>query len=326
MNTLYPLKFSPIFKHKIWGGTKLHSLLNKNVAGTDVGESWEISGVQDNISVVSNGFLEGNSLQELIEVYMGDLVGDSVYEKFGLEFPLLIKFIDANDVLSVQVHPDDELAKKRHKAYGKTEMWYVVQAEEKSELIVGFNKEMTKELYQKALSENTLKEILNVERVQENDCFFLPAGRIHAIGAGVLIAEIHQTSDITYRIFDWDRKDADGNTRELHTDWAVDAIDFDCANDSKQNYTLRNNKSTELISCTYFTTNLLEFDCSKDIDYSSLDSFVVYMCIEGEFHIETTTTEITSLKKGETVLIPVSIDAVTLHPKESAKILEVYIK
>ena len=227
MNELYPLKFHPIFKERIWGGRKLHTLLNKPLPENRViGESWELSGVQENISVVKNGFLKGNDLQELIEVYLGDLVGDHVYDRFGIEFPLLFKFNDAQQFLSIQVHPDDHLAKQRHKAWGKTEMWYIVQADPGAELISGFINGVDEEVYQKALKEKRIPEICNYEPAEEGDLFYIPSGRIHATGAGILFAEIQQTSDVTYRIFDWNRKDAAGRERELHTDLATEAIDF----------------------------------------------------------------------------------------------------
>lgn len=324
MNKLYPLKFTPIFKHKIWGGEKLKTVLNKQEEGTDVGESWEVSGVQGNISTVSNGFLAGNNLQELIEVYMGDLVGDKVYEKFGLEFPLLLKFIDANDVLSVQVHPDDEMAKERHHSYGKTEMWYVMQAEENAELIVGFNKPVTKEEYVKYVAEGTLEGVLNKENVKAGDCVFMPAGRVHAIGSGVLVAEIQQTSDITYRIFDWNRVDAEGKGRELHTDLALEAIDFDYRKDYMTRYDALQNEVTTLVQCPYFTTNFIELTAEKTQDFHQLDSFVIYMCVEGEATLTTSEGDL-QMKKGETVLVPACIEQVKLTPQQSAKLLEVYI-
>ncbi|HER08916.1 MAG TPA: mannose-6-phosphate isomerase, partial [Bacteroides sp.] len=201
---LYPLKFKPILKDKIWGGSRLREVLGKE-ASDRAGESWEISGVSGDISVVENGFLAGNDLTELVEVYMGDLVGEHIYEQFGLEFPLLIKFIDANDFLSIQVHPGDELARERHNSFGKTEMWYIVEAEADGQLIAGFNREMDRDTYLEHLQRGTLKEIVNFERVKKGDIYYMPSGRIHAIGAGVLLAEIQQTSDVTYRIYDWDR-------------------------------------------------------------------------------------------------------------------------
>lgn len=325
MKELYPIKFSPIFKHKIWGGSKLNKYLGKDVEGNDVGESWEISGVEGNLSVVSNGFLAGNNLQELIEVYMGDLVGDKVYEQFGIEFPLLIKFIDANDVLSVQVHPGDEMAKERHHSYGKTEMWYVMQAEENAELIVGFNQPLEKKEYSELVEQGRLEEVLNKEKVQEGDCMFMPAGRVHAIGAGVVVAEIQQTSDITYRIFDWNRVDDEGKERELHTELALDAIKFEYPDDSRRLYKPIINESVSIVDCNYFTTNLLVVDQEVEKDYFNLDSFVIYMCVDGEVSIETPSGNV-SMEKGETILLPATIHKVVLKTKERAKILEVSIK
>lgn len=328
MSGLYPLKFKPIYLEKIWGGNRINSLLGKNYGNlANCGESWEISGVEGNISVVENGFLKGNNLQELIEIYMGDIVGDSIYKKFGVEFPLLIKFIDAQQDLSVQVHPNDELSKKRHNAYGKTEMWYVVDAQEGALINSGFNQEVNKEKYLKYLNEGKLSELLCMEETQVGDVFFIPAGRVHAIGKGALVAEIQQTSDVTYRIFDYKRKDANGNERELHTDLALDALDFSYQEGGyKTDYKVELNQSSELASCTYFTTNLLTFNTSIEKDFFKLDSFIIYMNLEGEFEIEYEDgTEF--VKKGETVLIPASIDAYRLKPStENAKVLEVYIK
>jgi len=325
--SLYPLKFSPILKDKIWGGSKLKTVLNKEYSPLpNAGESWEISGVEGDISEVCNGKLAGNKLDELIEIYMGDLIGDKVYDQFGIEFPLLIKFIDANDVLSIQVHPDDELSKERHNAFGKTEMWYVIEADKGSELIVGFNQEVDKDTYIKKLEEGKLEEILNSEPVKKGSCFFIPAGRIHAIGKGILLAEIQQTSDVTYRIYDWNRTDEQGNSRELHTDLAVDAIDYHFEKKYKTNYQTEINKSAELIRCPYFTTNLLNFDKSININILELDSFVIYMCITGDFQIEYSNGEKLNVSKGETVLIPASLDQFTLHPDGETQVLEVYIK
>ncbi|MCK5823379.1 MAG: class I mannose-6-phosphate isomerase [Bacteroidales bacterium] len=323
---LYPLKFKPILKEKIWGGTKIKTFLNKNISNIDnCGESWEVSGVHENISVVENGFLKNNNLQEIIEVYMGDIVGDAVYEKFGDEFPLLIKFIDANDNLSVQVHPNDELAEERHNANGKTEMWYIINAEKDAQLISGFNKEINKNIYVNHLKNNTLTEILNFEDVSTNDVFFIPAGRVHATGKGILLAEIQQTSDVTYRIFDWNRKDANGKSRELHTELAVDALDFSHHNDYKTKYTKKFNESSNLINCQYFTTNILEFDKEIEKDYNLLDSFIIYMCLEGSYSIRYNDNNEIKISKGETVLLPAVLENILLMPYEQTKLLEVYI-
>ena len=327
MEGLYPLKFTPIYKDKIWGGSKIKTVLNKDFGDLpNCGESWELSGVEGNISVVSNGYLAGNSLDELIEVFMGDLVGDQVFETFGIEFPLLIKFIDANDNLSIQVHPDDELSKERHNAFGKTEMWVVLQADQGSKLQVGFNQQVDKEEYLEKLENNKLTDILNFEEVSTGDVYFIPAGRVHAIGKGILLAEIQQTSDITYRIYDYDRRDAQGNPRELHTDLALDAIDFTLFPEYKSYYQTKTNESVELVKCKYFTTNVLELSEVFEKDYNQLDSFVIYICLEGTVEIITESGSET-IQKGETILIPAVIESVKLNPMSpSVQLLEVTIE
>lgn len=322
---LYPIKFIPQYKYRLWGGNKLASLLNKKGVPEKTGESWEISGVQDSLSVVANGFLTGNTIQELAEVYMGDLLGDTVYEIFGEEFPLLIKLIDANDILSIQVHPDDELASKRHNAYGKTEMWYVIQADPGAELICGFNQEMTRESYLDHMENHSLETVLNKEKVKEGDCFFIPAGRVHATGAGILFAEIQQTSDITYRIFDWNRLDKDGKARELHTDLAVEAIDYKHYPNYRTKFKKLPNQSNPMVDCRYFTVNYLLLNQNIEKDYSNLDSFVLYICLKGACQIEYNDSERVSLAMGETVLIPAILKNMRLLPDKSTELLEVYL-
>ena len=323
---LYPLKFEPICLEKIWGGNRLKTLLGKKYETKNCGESWEISGVEGNISVVANGFLKGNDLSELIEIYMGDLVGDKIYEQFGIEFPLLIKFIDAQDDLSIQVHPNDELSKERHNAFGKTEMWYVVDAAEGALINSGFNQPVDREKYLEYLENGNLIDLLKYDEAKVGDVFFIPAGRVHAIGKGSLVAEIQQTSDVTYRIFDYNRKDDKGNLRELHTDLALDAIDFTYLDDYKTKYTAELNKPTEIVSCKYFTTNILEFDKPIEKDYNNLDSFVIYITLEGNFEVETEEGN-ENVSKGETVLIPASIEFLKLNPhNEKVKLLEVFIQ
>lgn len=325
-NSLYPLKFIPILKDKIWGGKKIKTILNKDYSPLpNAGESWEISGVEGDISVVSNGFLKGNTLNEVLEVYMYDLVGDKVFDKFGNEFPLLIKFIDANDVLSIQVHPDDKLAEERHSSYGKTEMWYVVQADKGASLISGFSKSVTKEEYLKCLKENRLEDILMSHEVKPGDVFFIPAGRVHAIGKGILLAEIQQTSDVTYRIFDFDRKDDFGKTRELHTEQALDAIDYEIYNDLRTEYTHELNKTAKVVTCDYFKTNFLEFDQTVEKDYYQFDSFLIYICIDGEFDICYGEDKCLSVSKGETILVPAELKTIRLVPKIKTKVLEVHL-
>lgn len=323
---LYPLKFKPILHDKLWGGKKLRDLLKKPTSSDKAGESWEISAVEGNISVVSNGYLAGNDLKELIEVYMGDLIGDRIFSRYGTQFPLLIKFIDANDALSIQVHPDDELAEKRHNSYGKTEMWYIMQADEGSELIIGFNRDVNREIYMKHLEEKKLMAILNTEPVKNGDIFFLPARRVHAIGPGILLAEIQQTSDLTYRIYDFDRVDADGKSRDLHTELAVEAIDYSHHRSYRTEYAALENQPAEVISCPYFTTNKLHLTRALLKDNEQLDCFVIYMCVEGLCKLTSEGNEDVDLQMGESLLVPASLTQYSMEPQPSAKLLEVYIK
>jgi mannose-6-phosphate isomerase len=328
MNTLYPLKFYPILKEKIWGGNKLEKVLNKPAQGVGkIGESWEISGIQNELSVVENGFLKGNNIQELVEVYMGDLVGDTVYHKFGIEFPLLIKFIDANEYLSIQVHPDDNMARERHNSYGKTEMWFVVDADKGAELIAGFNQQMDKTKYLKHFGSGTLRDVLNFEKVEKGDVFFMPAGRVHATGPGILFAEIQQTSDVTYRIYDWDRVGDDGKPRELHTELAVDAIDYSHQKEYKTAYNEQPNKSNPIVKSPFFTTNVIVLDTEIERDYQHLDSFVVFMCLEGACELKYNEKEpAIKIKQGDTYLVPAVLKQLFLKPLNKARLLEVYIE
>jgi mannose-6-phosphate isomerase len=325
MSELYPLKFEPILKEKVWGGNALVSRYNKIPQGlVNIGESWELSSVSDNLSVISNGFLAGNNIGELIEVYMGDITGDSIFEKFGNEFPLLIKFIEAREDLSVQVHPADKLAKERHYAFGKTEMWYILESEKESKIYTGFKEGVTKEMYQESLKNGHLTDLLNVETAEAGDTFFTPAGRVHAIGAGTVLVEIQQTSDITYRIFDWNRKSSGKNKRNLHTDLALDAIDFSASGKNKIRKISEINKTENLVSCEYFNTNIISFNTPINKEYYVNDSFVVYICIDGEFLIRwDKNSDIVS--KGDTILLPAMIKEVTLEPVKEARMLEIFI-
>ena len=325
MSELYPLKFETVLKEKVWGGNALVSRFNKKSTGSQqVGESWELSAVADNQSVISNGFLAGNNIEELIEVYMGDITGDAIFEKFGNEFPLLIKFIEAQQDLSIQVHPDDNLAKKRHKAYGKTEMWYVLESKNGSKIYTGFKEGVTKKMYEEALMNGKIEELMNIESAEVGDAFFTPAGRVHAIGAGIVLVEIQQTSDITYRIFDWNRKGSGKEKRELNTELALDAIDFNQTGENKIKVKPELNKSENLVNCEYFNTNIITFNKSIDKEYYSIDSFVVYICIEGEFLISWDGNS-DRVTKGETVLLPAMIKEVILKPMNEARLLEVYV-
>ncbi|MBN1950492.1 MAG: class I mannose-6-phosphate isomerase [Bacteroidales bacterium] len=323
---LYPLKFNPILQERIWGGMKLKNILHKPTTSDKAGESWEISCVEGNISEVINGFLAGNDLEELIEVYMGDLIGDRIFDQYGTKFPLLIKFIDANDNLSIQVHPDDELAAARHNSFGKTEMWYIMQADEGAELIVGFNRDINKDIYLKHLNEKKLMSILNTEPVKNGDVFFLPARRVHAIGSGILLAEIQQTSDLTYRIYDFDRVDSNGKSRELHTELAVDSIDYTHQKNYRTDYRETENEPGLILSCPYFTTNKLKLSQKLPKDIAWLDCFVIYICVEGSCNILSDGNDVVSLSMGESLLIPASLTQYTIEPRASVDLLEVYIE
>ncbi len=321
ISPLYPLKFEPILKHKVWGGTKLNKLLKK-IAKGKVGESWEISGVAENISEIANGPLKGKTINWLLENYNEKLVGEEVYKNFGNTFPLLFKFIDAHEDLSVQVHPDDVLAKKRHNSFGKTEMWYILDVEKGGRLILGFNEEMDQQKYLKSLSENRITEILNSEPVKKGDAFILNPGTIHAIGAGILLAEIQQTSDITYRIFDWNRPDTNGQMRQLHTDLALEAIDFSPSK-TKLSYSEEKNIPFPIGITDFFIVNklILSQNCIRDLE--EIPSFTVYMCLEGNAIIETDDFS-EKIKKGETFLIPAQLPEIKFITN-SASFLEVYI-
>jgi mannose-6-phosphate isomerase len=325
MNELYPMKFNPIFKEKIWGGDRIKTVLGMNYSPLpNCGEAWVLSGVPDNGTIVSNGFLKGNELNELVEVYMDDLVGEAAFERYKTEFPLLIKFIDSNDSLSIQVHPDDTLARRRGLGNGKSEMWYILESEPGAEIIDGFNRKLDLKIYQEYLKNNKLTEILNTEKVHKGEVYNIPAGRIHALGPGILLTEIQQTSDVTYRIYDWDRIDDKGHTRELHQDLALEAIDFSMPDSFRTPYKKLLNQTTPLIDTVHFTTSLISFDKAIMKDYSELDSFVIYVCIEGKVRIEMGSS-IESLKKGEVLLIPATAGKVILSPTEQSGILEVFI-
>jgi mannose-6-phosphate isomerase len=325
MSELYPLKFETVLKEKVWGGNALVSRYNKKATGSlHIGESWELSAVAENQSVVNNGFLAGNNIEELIEVYMGDITGDSLFENFGNEFPLLIKFIEAQEDLSIQVHPGNNLAIKKHKAYGKTEMWYILESKNGSKIYTGFKEGVTRDIYEEALRNGKIADLMNIENAEAGDTFFTPAGRVHAIGAGIVLVEIQQTSDITYRIFDWNRKNAGKEKRELHTELALEAIDFNMTGKNKIRVKPELNKPENLVDCEFFTTNIVVFDKPIYKEYYFIDSFVVYICIDGEFLICWDDNS-EKISKGETVLLPAMIKEVVLKPVCEARMLEIYI-
>lgn len=324
-NSIYPIRFHPIYKKLIWGGEKLREEYGKTDAPEMTGESWEISNVKDNISVVSNGFLAGNTLEEIIEIYMGDMVGDKIFEKFGTFFPILAKFIHSNDNLSIQVHPGDEYAKEHHGENGKTEMWYILEAEKEARLIVGFNRDIDEKEFLASLKSGTLVDLMNFEPVEKGDVLFMPTGRVHALGPGIVLAEIQQTSDMTYRIYDWDRKDADGNGRELHIDHALNVIDYKYHNQYKTKYIPQKNATVNLADCPYFTTRYMQFDQPVDKDYNLIDSFVIYMCMEGKVDIHHPGVTPETIHKGDSIMIPATLKEISLIPQEPSTLLEIYM-
>jgi mannose-6-phosphate isomerase len=317
---IYPLQFEPILKDRIWGGEKLKTILNKPITSEITGESWELSTVEGDVSVVANGELKGKSLTELIDQSPNEILGTAVYKRFGNQFPLLFKYLDAREDLSIQVHPNDALAKERHNSFGKTEMWYVMQADADARIIVGFKEDSSREEYLEHLNNKTLVSILDDVKAKAGDVFFLETGTVHAIGAGLVVAEIQQTSDITYRLYDFDREDAQGNKRELHVDLALDAINYNKV-DTHKKYETVSNRSNVIVDCPYFTTNFIPLE-GKIEGNKSGETFTVYMCIEGSFEIryENVTYQ---YKKGDTVLIPADMRGYVLDG--AASILEVYI-
>lgn len=326
MTSLYPLRFEPILKKRVWGGTALQKSYGKMVPeGVCVGESWETSGLEGDESVVTNGFLAGNTLNEIVEVYMSDLTGESVYEKYGDEFPLLVKLIDAEEFLSVQVHPDDKMAASMHHAYGKTEMWHILKAAPGAKIFCGFREGIGREQYLEAEARGTLPEIINAETASAGDTFLIPAGMIHAIGPGIVLAEIQQSSDITYRIFDWNRTGSEGEKRELHTVLAREALKFDASGGRVHTPEITINQTTRLVSGDYFTTNILKFDSIIGKDYNPIDSFVILLCTEGSYDLDWDEGS-EHIVAGQTILVPAMVRDIILNPKPDATILEIFLK
>jgi len=319
---IYPIKFTPILKEKIWGGNKLKTVLGKDTNKAQVGESWEVSDLQGCVSVVKNGPYQGCSLKQLIKTHKSEFLGTQNFEDFGYNFPLLIKFLDAQTDLSVQVHPNNDMAKKHHNSLGKTEMWYIMDCDKNADIVLGLKDKAADTRILSGINSTNVDSVFNRTQVNKGDSYFIPAGKIHAIGAGVLVAEIQQTSDITYRVYDWDREDDYGQKRELHTKLAQQAtIPFDA--DGKSDYALSSNDSANLVRCEYFTTNIMDISTSQEKNYRHLDSFVIFMCVEGQVHV-TAGNHSETLKTGETLMLPANTDQVTLNT-DFAKLLEVYI-
>ena len=315
-------KFEPLLKQTLWGGDKIIPFKHLNTHQECVGESWEISGVKDNETVVANGKYKGLTLNELVQTEKDRLVGKENYQRFGNEFPLLIKFIDARQDLSIQVHPTDEVAHRQGKGHGKTEMWYVMDSAPEAKLYNGLKRQITPELYKQMVADDTICDALAQYPVREGDCFFIPAGRIHSIGAGCFLTEIQQTSDVTYRIYDFKRKDKDGNYRQLHTHEASEAIDYAVLDNYRTEYTPQKNEGQQLVDCPYFTTAVYNLTEPMTIDYNELDSFVILIAVKGEGTL-TVDGEETTFQTGDTILLPATTAEVKVNG--SVKFLETFV-
>jgi len=318
---LYPIKFKPIYKPKVWGGEKIKNLKSDKKTPDNCGESWEISALQGDLSVVANGFLKDNTIEEIIEVYMGEIVGDEIFENFGYEFPLLIKIIEAKENLSIQVHPNDELAAERHNARGKSEVWYVLESEKGAKLISGFCKNTNSNEFFDAIEKEDFENLLNIVETKAGEVYYIPAGRVHSLGEGNLILEVQQTSDVTYRVYDYNRKD-----RELHLDLAKDVIDYSKTENLKINFSKKADNQNKIISNQFFTLNYIPIMNEIQKNYYNLDSFVVYFCVNGKVQIKTPSNKTETLSKGETILIPAAIKDVNIIPEIYSEIIEIYIE
>lgn len=317
------LKFRPLLISTIWGGSKIIPFKNLDSDQENVGESWEVSGVKNNESVVCEGEYEGKNLNELVEEMKETLVGKENYERFGNTFPLLVKFIDARQDLSIQVHPDDETAHRQGKPMGKTEMWYALDSDADATLRVGLSKAITPQLYKEMVEDGSIVGALAEYNLKAGDCFFIPAGRIHAICKGSFVAEIQQTSDVTYRIYDYKRRDKDGNYRQLHTKEASEAIDYTVLDDYRTHYTPMKNEGVPLVSCPFFTTAVYDLDEPMTLDYSELDSFVILIGVKGEATLLTEDGDEITFKQGETLLLPATTGMVKVSG--TVKFLETYV-
>lgn len=323
---MYPLKFEPVLKQTLWGGDKIIPFKHLNETLPNVGESWEVSAVEGSESVVANGSDKGLTLPEMVRRYREELVGEANYARFGNKFPLLVKFIDARQKLSIQVHPGDELAKKRHNSFGKNEMWYVVSADQGATLISGFSRQITPKEYKERVHNGTFDEVLQTCAIQPGDVFYVPAGRVHGIGAGAFVVEVQQSSDVTYRIYDYNRKDKDGKLRELHVSQALDAINFaDVQDDFRTEYEATPNEPVEILTTPYFSVSLYDMTEEITCDYSELDSFVIFVCIEGSCRMTDDMQNEITVCAGETVLFPAVTQSVNIIPDGKVKLLEAYV-
>ena len=317
---IYPLTFKPILKERIWGGNKLSTLFGKELDSDQTGESWELSTVEGDISIIATGIYQNKPITDLIAEFPIEVLGDKVYNQFGKQFPLLFKFLDASEDLSIQVHPNDEMAQKRHNSFGKTEMWYIIQADNNARNIIGFKEKSSPEEYVQKLKNKELLSILKEEKIKKGDVFFLETGTVHAIGKGIVLAEIQQTSDITYRIYDWDRTDNNGKPRELHLDMALDVINYKQLQ-TRIDYSKVKNQDNTIVQSNYFIVNYIPLD-GKLVVNKTTDCFRVYMCTNGSFSV-VHNNEKYDFQKGDTILLPAVLNEYVLEGK--AELLEVYL-
>lgn len=318
-----PIKFKSVLKQTLWGGDKIIPFKHIHANLEHVGESWEISGIHGSETIVANGPYKGYQLNDLVDLLKEKLVGKENYKRFGAEFPLLIKFIDARQDLSIQVHPTDEVAHRQGKERGKTEMWYIMDSAPDAKLYSGLKQQITPDEYKQMVENDTICDALAQYEVKEGDVFFLPAGRIHAIGSGCFLAEIQQTSDVTYRIYDYKRKDKDGNYRELHTRQAAESINYQVEKNYRTDYVAQQNRGVSLVKCPYFNTAVYDLNEPMTIDYSELDSFVVLIGLKGEGIIKDNEGNEASLNACETILIPATTE--TIKIEGNIKFLETYV-
>lgn len=321
--SLYPLLFEPTFHYRIWGGNKL-KYFGKNITESKIGESWEISTVPGYISLVANGKYKGTNLQDLVFKYKEELLGTQVYQKYGDQFPLLIKFLDADQPLSVQVHPNDDYAQKHHNSFGKTEMWYILDAEKDAEIIIGFEKGINKELYAKSIKDGNVENILRKIHPEKDDVFYIPSGRVHAMGKGITLAEIQQTSDITYRIYDYNRIDINGEPRKLHTQQAMNVADFSYIENPNVIYN-KKEENTLLVNSPYFTTTRYNISAKNQKLEDLPQSFRILICLEGECNILSNTSTV-QIYKGQSLLIPAILKNIEIISHTHTKLLEVHIE
>lgn len=329
---LYPFKFRAQLFHKIWGGHSIEKWYDYVPADYEnVGEAWVMSDVEKYPTEVSNGAHAGDSLQDLLEVYMDELVGEKVYDVFGNHFPLLLKFIDATDDLSIQVHPDDDYALENEKSLGKTEMWYVLPSKGDAAIYLGWNQQMNVSLIHAAIADGTLSEYLHEYKVHEGDVAYIPAGTVHAMRRNTIVAEIQENSDITYRLYDYNRIGNDGKKRPLKLDKALQVMDFNPDNEASYAPTMpRIDGVVNLKKTPYFTANLLSPTRPVQRDYAPLDSFVAYMCVEGQCEVTAldceTEDKSVSMRMGEAVLIPATLNDILITPQGHCKLIEIYVE